>query len=106
MTTEAMHLPHARDGDANVVMALDALAVDWLAKPFDYTDMTAGAGRAFREGGVDIVSDLLGDFFPMCILSVVIGMATRATNGARAEMRCFSRGRFFGWTICGRNFVW
>jgi len=43
VATYAMHRSHAADGHAYVVVALHAQSIDWLAKPFDFAEVTTRA---------------------------------------------------------------
>jgi hypothetical protein len=46
VATHAMHRAHAGDAYAHVVVAFHAHPIDWLAKPFDFADVTTRARRS------------------------------------------------------------
>jgi len=100
VATHAMHCAHARDAHAYVVVAFDALPIDWLAKPLDFVQVATVARRALEQHRVDVVTDFFRDFFPPRRLSILLRMASTATNRTSSEMRRFFSVRRFCRRCC------
>lgn len=83
----AMERPHAGDAHAHVLVALHAHAIERLAKPFDFANVTACARRSRFQHRVDVMADLFGDFFPPCGFPIFVGMAATTSHRSGATVR-------------------